>query len=325
MKAIVITRPGDAQVLQVQQLEKPIPAAGQVLIRIKAAGLNRSDVLQRKGAYGGTDPSGQIPGLEVAGIVDSCAEQASLWQPGDAVCALISSGGYAEYVAVDERHCLPIPATLTFEEAASLPEAAFTVWYNVFRQAGLKAGENFLVHGGSSGIGITAIQLAKAFGAIVYATAGSDEKCAFCESLGATRCINYRTEDFEAGLKEIGIDVILDMVGGEYTSKNLRILKPEGRLTFINAMKGAKTEINALEVMNKRLVISGSTLKPRSADFKAALAADVEKHVWPLVASGALKPVVHEIFPFEQAAEAQELMESSQHIGKIILNVDTEK
>ncbi|WP_128546786.1 NAD(P)H-quinone oxidoreductase [Larkinella soli] len=322
MKAIVITRAGEADVLQLREVPAPEPQPGQVLIRVAAAGLNRSDVLQRQGRYGGTDPAGQIPGLEVAGTVEAVGLEVQRWQRGDAVCALLAGGGYAEYAAVDARHCLPVPAGLSVEDAASLPEAVFTVWYNVFQQPGLKAGENFLVHGGSSGIGITAIQLAGAMGANAYATAGSAEKCAFCEEIGAVRCINYRTEDFEEVLKPVGIDVILDMVGGPYTPKNLRILNPEGRLTFINAMQGAKTEINALEVMNKRIVISGSTLKPRSAGFKAALAAEVEQRVWPLIEKGKLKPVVHGIFSLDEAADAHRLMESSRHIGKILLRIN---
>lgn len=321
MKAIVITQPGPAEVLQIQDCPQPVPQTGQVLVRVKAAGLNRSDVLLRQGSYGGSDVTGQTPGLELAGVVEQCGPDTHRWQPGDAVCALVSAGGYAEYVAVDERHCLPVPANLSFEEAASLPEAIFTVWLNVFQQAHLTAGEHFLVHGGSSGIGITAIQLANAFGAKAFATAGSADKCAFCEKLGAVRCVNYQTEDFETVLKEYGIDVILDMVGGPYTPKNLRLLNPEGRLTFINAMKGVKTEMNILEVMNKRIVITGSTLKPRSADFKAALAADIEKQVWPLLANGQFKPVIQQVFPLAEATEAQKLMESSQHIGKIMLKM----
>lgn len=320
MKAIVITQPGDADVLQLQDVPKPAPGPGQVLIHVKAAGLNRSDLLQREGKYGG-DPSGQIPGLEVAGLIETCGPDANQWLPGDAVCALIANGGYAEYVVVDERHCLPVPSDMPMTEAASWPETLLTVWSNIFQSAALRAGEHFLVHGGSSGIGITAIQLAKAFGAVPFATAGSDDKAAFCESIGAIRCVNYKTQDFETELKSYGIDVILDMVGGDYTAKNLRLLRTDGRLMFINAMNGPKSEINIMEIMTKRLVVSGSTLKPRDAVYKARLTADVAKHVWPLVTRGDIKPVIHAVFPLGEAAEAHRLMASSQHTGKIILDL----
>jgi NADPH2:quinone reductase len=320
MKAIIITKPGDGSVLALQERAIPQPESGQILIRVRAAGVNRSDIHQRTGGYG-TDPTGQIPGLEVAGIVEKCGPNASQWKIGDSVCALISGGGYAEYVAVDERHCLPVPATLTFAEAASLPETVLTVWSTVFQWGQLSAGENFLIHGGSSGIGVTAIQLAKAFGADVYATAGSDEKCAVCEQLGAVRCVNYKKEDFEQVLSSVPIDVILDMVGGDYTQKNLNLLAMDGRLMFINAMQGADSQIRIPTLMQKRITISGSMLKPRDADFKAKLTADVEKHVWPLVADGQFKPIVYRTFHLSEAAKAQELMESSDHIGKIILAV----
>ncbi|GAB2525887.1 NAD(P)H-quinone oxidoreductase [Spirosoma aerophilum] len=320
MKAIIITQPGDSSSLALQEQPTPEPAFGQVLIRVRAAGVNRSDIHQRTGGYG-ADPSGQIPGLEVAGVVESCGPNASRWQVGDAVCALISGGGYAEYVTVDERHCLPIPANLSFVEAASLPETILTVWSTVFQWGHLSKGENFLIHGGSSGIGVTAIQLAKAFGANAYATAGSDDKCAFCEQLGATQCVNYKKEDFEKALDGIGINVVLDMVGGDYTPKNLRLLATDGRLMFINAMQGADSQIHIPTLMQKRITISGSMLKPRDADFKAALTAEVEQQVWPLLTTGQLKPIVYKSFPFTEAAKAQDLMASSEHIGKIILEV----
>ena len=320
MEAIIITQPGDGSVLALQERAIPQPESGQILIRVRAAGVNRSDIHQRTGGYG-TDPTGQIPGLEVAGIVERCGPNASRWKIGDPVCALISGGGYAEYVTVDERHCLPIPETLTFAEAASLPETVLTVWSTVFQWGHLSAGENFLIHGGSSGIGVTAIQLAKAFGANAYATAGSDEKCDFCEQLGAVRCINYKTSDFEQELNGIPIDVILDMVGGNYTQKNLNLLAMDGRLMFINAMQGADSPIHIPTLMQKRITISGSMLKPRDPDFKATLTADVEKQVWPFVNNGQIKPVVYRTFPLKEAARAQELMESSDHIGKIILEV----
>jgi NADPH2:quinone reductase len=320
MKAISITHPGDGSALVLQERAIPQPESGQILIRVRAAGVNRSDIHQRTGGYG-TDPTGQVPGLEVAGIVEQCGLNADQWKIGDSVCALISGGGYAEYVAVDERHCLPVPETLTFVEAASLPETVLTVWSTVFQWGHLSAGENFLIHGGSSGIGVTAIQLAKAFGANAYATAGSEEKCDFCEQLGAVRCINYKDNDFELELSGVPIDVILDMVGGEYTKKNLNLLAMDGRLMFINAMQGADSPIHIPTLMQKRITISGSMLKPRDADFKATLTADVKKQVWPLLASGQLKPIVYRTFPLSEAGKAQELMESSDHIGKIMLEV----
>ncbi len=322
MNAIVITKSGDASVLQLQDRPTPEPAPNQVLIRVKAAGLNRSDVVLRSGGYGGADPEGAIPGLEVAGVVERCGSAAERWRVGDAVCALLSAGGYAEYVAVDERHCLPVLPSLTMIEAASLPETVLTVWSTVFQMAHLQPGEHLLVHGGSSGIGLTAIQLAVAFGAKAFATAGSDEKRAFCEQMGAVRCVNYKTEDFELVLKDYGIDVILDMVGGPYTPKNIRLLNTDGRLTFINAMQGPKIELTVTDVMSKRLSITGSMLKLRSAEFKAALVADVAQHVWPLLRTGQLRPVIHQVFPLSKAADAQRLMESSQHIGKIMLTTE---
>jgi putative PIG3 family NAD(P)H quinone oxidoreductase len=234
----------------------------------------------------------------------------------------LGGGGYAEYVVVDGRHCLPIPDNFSFEEACSLPETVFTVWHNVFQRGGLKEGEHFLVHGGSSGIGITAIQLAKIFGARVFATAGSEEKCNACESLGAELCINYKEADFEKVLKPYGMDVILDMIGGDYTPKNIRLLKADGRLVFINAMKGGAFQTDALDIMKRRLTITGSTLRIRDADFKAALAADIEAHVWPQINDGKFKPVVYKTYKLEEASLAHQLMESSQHIGKIVLIID---
>lgn len=320
MKAVTITQPGDASVLVLQDQAIPQPDSGQILIRVRAAGLNRSDIHQRTGGYG-TSPTGQIPGLEVAGTVAQCGPDANRWNVGDSICALISGGGYAEYVTVDERHCLPVPASLTFTEAASLPETLLTVWSTVFQWGNLAAGENLLIHGGSSGIGVTAIQLANAFGAHAYATAGSDEKCDFCEELGAVRCVNYKTKDFEEELAGIPMNVILDMVGGEYTQKNLNLLTMDGRLMFINAMQGANSPIHIPTLMQKRITLSGSMLKPRNADFKASLTADVERKVWPLLASGQFKPIIYRTFPLSEAANAQELMESSDHIGKIILEM----
>lgn len=320
MKAISITRPGDSSVLELQEIPIPQPAQGQVLIRVKAAGVNRSDLHQRSGGYG-TDPTGQIPGLEVAGTVAAYGPGVNRLKIGAAVCALLSGGGYAEFVAVDERHCLPVPAHLSFVEAASLPETVLTVWSTVFQWAKLQPGENLLVHGGSSGIGVTAIQLAKAFGANVYTTAGSTEKCTFCEQLGAVKCINYKQEDFEQVLSGVGMNVILDMIGGHYTPKNLRLLTMDGRLMFINAMQGADSQLHIPTLMQKRITLSGSMLKPRDNNFKAMLTADVAKQVWPLLADGQLKPIIYRTFPLAGAAQAQDLMKRSDHIGKIILNV----
>lgn len=322
MKAIVITQPGPPEVLQIQEKPTPVPAPNEVLIQVKAAGVNRPDVFQRKGGYPpppGVQPD--IPGLEVAGVIVACGAAVKNWQPGDAVCALLGGGGYAEYAVVNAQHCLPLPGDFTFVEAASLPETVFTVWHNVFERGHLQAGETLLVHGGSSGIGITAIQLAKAMGARVYATAGSPGKCAACESLGADKAINYKTEDFAEILATEGVDVILDMIGGAYTAKNLKILNPDGRLVFINAMLGAQAEFNIAEVMRRRLTITGSTLRPRDSSFKAHLAADILKNVWPLIAQKKFKPVIHQVFPLAEAHQAHTLLESSTHIGKLILEV----
>jgi putative PIG3 family NAD(P)H quinone oxidoreductase len=309
-------------VLHSQEAPRPIPAAGQVLVRVHAAGVNRPDVLLRQGKYAGSgDVTGSVPGLEIAGIVEECGPDAPRWQPGDAVCALLAAGGYADYAVVDARHCLPVPAGLGMVEAAALPETLFTVWHNVFQRGQLQPGETLLVHGGSSGIGTTAIQLARALGSHVAITAGDDAKCQACRDLGAEWAINYKTDDFEQVLKDVGVDVILDMIGGDYTPKNLRLLRDDGRLVFINAMQGAKAEFNALEVMSRRLTITGSTLRPRSADFKAALAAEVEKHVWPLIAAGKFRPIIDRTFPLAEAAAAHQHMEGSAHIGKIVLVV----
>jgi NADPH2:quinone reductase len=320
MNAVIITTPGSADVLRVQQRPTPVPGENEVLIKVSAAGVNRPDIAQRKGQYPPPPNAPQdIPGLEVAGIVQECGASVTRWKKGDKVCALLPGGGYAEYAIANEGHCLPLPGALSFAEAASLPETVFTVWHNVFQRGRLMIGEHFLVHGGSSGIGITAIQIAKAFGAKVFATAGSNEKCSACLQLGADRCINYRTHDFEAELKAKGVDVILDMIGGDYIAKNIRLLKVEGRLVFINTMKGATAEINAMEIMRKRLTLTGSTLRNREDSYKAQLAKEVEKHVWPLIEQHKFKPVIYRTFPLEHAGEAHKLIEGSEHIGKIIL------
>jgi putative PIG3 family NAD(P)H quinone oxidoreductase len=319
MQAIVITQPGGPEVLQLQERPRPQPAPHEVLIRVRAAGLNRADLAQRAGKYGSEPVDGKVPGLEVSGEVVEVGAQAPRWQVGDQVCALLSEGGYAEYAAVDARHCLPIPGGWTLEEAASLPETVLTVWSNVFQQAALQPGETVLVHGGTSGIGLTLIQLATALGSRALATAGSPDKCRAAEQYGAARCINYNAEDFEQALKGEKIDVILDIVGGDYTAKNLRLLAPDGRLQYLNAQKGPKVELNLMDIISKRLRLSGSMLRPRSADYKAALTAEVEARVWPLAASGQLKPVIDRTFPLAEAAAAQQLMDSSEHIGKILL------
>lgn len=323
MKAIIITQPGGPEVLKLQERPVPTPAANEVLIKVVAAGINRPDIIQRKGHY--PPPPGvpaDIPGLEVAGVTESCGSAVNAFKEGDHVCALIGGGGYGEYAIAHAAHCLPVPSNLNFTEAASLPETVLTVWHNVFQRGQLKAGEHFLVHGGSSGIGITAIQLAKAFGAIVFATAGSKEKCEACVALCADRCINYKEQDFETELKETGIDVILDMIGGDYIEKNIRILNTDGRLVFINAMKGGKASFDAIDVMRRRLTITGSTLRNRDTGFKAALVAESYKHVWPVIESGKFKPVIYKTFSLEEAAKAHALMESSKHIGKIILTTE---
>ena len=321
MNAIVIQQAGGPEVLELQTRPRPEPGPGQVLLRVAAAGVNRPDVFMRQGKYAGAnDAAGLVPGLEVAGHVEACGPDVSRWQPGDAVCALLSEGGYAEYVVVEAGHCLPVPAGLSLAEAASLPETAFTVWHNVFQRGHLQPGETLLVHGGSSGIGVLAVQLAHALGSRVAATAGSAEKCAAVARLGADIVVNYKEEDFEKVVAAAGgADVVLDMIGGDYTPKNLRLLRDDGRLVFINAMQGAQAEFNALDVMRRRLTITGSTLRPRSAEFKAALAREVERHVWPVVAAGGLRPVIERTFPLAEAAEAHRLMESSSHIGKIVL------
>lgn len=322
MKAVVITEPGGPEVLQLQERPTPEIAADEILIKVAAAGVNRPDIFQRKGNYPAPEGAPQdIPGLEVAGIVEKIGPEVKGWQTGDRVCALVTGGGYAEYVAVYAGQCLPAPPNLSLTDAASLPETVFTVWSNVFQRGQLKAGEKLLVHGGTSGIGVTAIQLAKAQGAIVYTTSGSDEKCQACLDLGADIAINYKSQDFEEELKSAGADVILDMIGGDYFNKNIAILQPEGRLVHINAMKGPKVELNIIKVMQKRLSITGSTLRARDKHFKAALAEDINRDVWPLIAKGKFKPVIFRTFALEEAIKAHELMESNEHVGKIVLEV----
>ncbi|NHA04971.1 NAD(P)H-quinone oxidoreductase [Mucilaginibacter sp. HC2] len=325
MKAVVITQPGPPSVLQIAEKPKPTYAPNEVLVKVMAAGVNRPDVKQREGKYPPPQDAVQdIPGLEIAGTIVEIGTAVTQWKIGDKVCALVTGGGYAEYCSAPEGQCLPVPEGLSFIEAASLPETFFTVWSNVFDRANLKGLETLLVHGGSSGIGVTAIQMAKALGHPVYVTASSDEKCRFCEQLGATKAINYKTESFVDVIKQLtngkGIDVILDMIGGDYTPGNIQSLAIEGRLVMINTMKGKDAQVDLAQVMMKRLVITGSTLRARDVAFKAAIAQNLQKTIWPLLASGQIKPVIYKVFKAEEAAQAHELMESSAHTGKIMLS-----
>ncbi|SJM89982.1 NAD(P)H quinone oxidoreductase, PIG3 family [Crenothrix polyspora] len=303
----------------------PKPVAHQALIKVAAAGVNRPDVMQRKGLYPPPVGASDIPGLEVAGIVVAIGECVSHVKTGDAVCALVTSGGYAQYCLANENLCLPIPKNLAFIEAAGIPETFFTVWSNVFDRAQLAANEWLLVHGGSSGIGTTAIQLAKAFGAKVIITAGSELKCQFCTGLGADAAINYQTQDFVEDIKQLtdnqGVDVILDMVGGDYLPRNLSCMAFDARLVQIALQKGAKSDINLLPIMLKRLTLTGSTLRARDDNFKAVIADKLRNQVWPLLEAETIKPVIHSSFVLTEAMQAHQLMESSQHIGKIILTV----
>jgi NADPH2:quinone reductase len=329
MRAIQISTPGPPDVLMLVERPRPLPGAGEVLVQVAAAGVNRPDVLQRRGAYPPPPGASDLPGLEIAGRVvavgPSLDEMPMRWREGDVVCALAAGGGYAEYCAVPAVQCLPVPAGCSLVEAAALPETFFTVWTNVFERGRLQAGESILVHGGTSGIGTTAIQLARAFGARVFATAGSAEKCAACERLGAELAVPSKDHDWVAVVREAtagrGVDVILDMVGGDYVARNLALLAVEGRLVQIAFLKSAVVEIDLMQVMRRRLTITGSTLRPRTPAEKGAIAAALEAQVWPLLAAGTVKPVVHAVFPLERAADAHRMMEESLHIGKIVLEV----
>jgi len=306
---------------------RPVPVArdGEVLIRVHAAGINRPDVLQRKGGYAPPPGASDIPGLEVAGDIVALGDGVSNWKIGDQVCALVTGGGYGEYCTAPAPQCLPIPAGLDMDEAAALPETFFTVWSNVFDRAGLVAGETLLVHGGSSGIGTTAIQIAHHLGAEVIVTAGTDDKCGACEVLGADHAINYRERDFVEAAKELtdgkGVNVILDMVGGDYVARNFEALAPDGRLVSIAFLTGSKVQVDLMPVMLKRLTLTGSTLRPRSVEFKAAIAENLKARIWPLIEEGKIAPFIHATFPLSAAAEAHALMESSEHIGKIVLQM----
>ncbi len=330
MQAVEITAFGPPEVLRLGERPLPLAGAGELLIRVAASGVNRPDVLQRKGHYAPPPGVSDLPGLEVAGVIESgdaaAMAQAGL-RVGDRVCALVAGGGYAAYCVAPVAQCLPVPAGLSDVEAASLPETFFTVWSNVFDRARLQAGETLLVQGGSSGIGVTAIQLARARGATVIVTAGSDEKCAACLALGAHHAINYKSQDFVAEVQRItegrGVDVVLDMVAGPYVAREVECLAEDGRIVIIAVQGGVKAEFNAALVLRKRLVITGSTLRPRPVAFKAAIAQALREQVWPLLASGAIKPVIHSTFAAADAAQAHALMESNQHIGKIVLRWTT--
>ncbi len=325
MRAVEITRPGGPEVLQLVERPTPQPRPAEVVIQVRAAGVNRPDCFQRAGSYAPPPGASDLPGLEVAGTVAALGEGVSQWQIGDAVCALTPGGGYAEYCAAPAAHCLPVPRRLTFTQAGSLPETCFTVWINVFERGQLASGETLLVQGGSSGIGVTAIQLARAFGHRVFATAGNAEKCAACERLGAERGINYRTEDFVDVVKQLtggkGVDVILDMVGGDYVQRELKCLATDGRLSIIAFLGGTKATLDMGDILYRRLTVTGSTLRPRSVEYKAAIARTLREKVWPLLEAGALQPVIYRTFPLDQAAQAHALMESSTHIGKLMLEV----
>ncbi|WP_390912074.1 zinc-binding dehydrogenase [Pseudosulfitobacter sp. SM2401] len=322
MNAVEITKPGGPEVLQMTKRPMPAAAHGQVVLKVAYAGVNRPDALQRAGMYAPPKTASDLPGLEASGEVVALGSGVSGLAVGDQVCALLPGGGYAEYVATPAAHCLPLPKGLGLKEAACLPETYFTVWSNVFTRGGLKAGERFLVHGGSSGIGTTAIQLTNAFGARVFATAGSDEKCTACTDLGAEIAINYRDADFVEVMKfQGGADLILDMVGGDYIPRNIQTLAEDGRLVQIAFLQGPKVELNFALMMMKRLTITGSTLRPQSDLAKARIAQDLREAVWPLLDAGRIKPVMDSTFALADAADAHARMESSGHIGKIVLEV----
>jgi putative PIG3 family NAD(P)H quinone oxidoreductase len=325
MLAIEISAPGGPEVLRPAERPTPQPAAGEVLIKVRAAGVNRPDVMQRQGKYPPPPGASDIPGLEVAGTIEAAGADVGDWGAGDRVCALVSGGGYAEYVAVPAPQCLPIPRPLDFAAAAAIPETFFTVWTNVFERGRLQPSESILVHGGASGIGTTAIQMARAFGSTVFATAGTAEKCAACERLGATRAINYREADFVTAVRAAtegrGVDVVLDIVGGDYLPRNLEVLAMDGRLVQIAVIGGPRAEINLVPVLQRRLTITGSMLRPRTVAEKGAIARALRARVWPLLEARTIAPVVHATFPLREAAEAHRVMEADTHIGKLVLVV----
>jgi NADPH:quinone reductase len=325
MRVVEISKFGPPEVLSLTERPDPFPAAGEILIDVAAAGVNRPDVIQRLGKYPPPPGASDIPGLEVAGIVAAVAPDVRGWSVGEPICALVAGGGYAERAAVPQEQCLPIPKGLTAIQAAALPETFFTVWTNVFQRGRLKAGETILIHGGTSGIGTTAIQLAKAFGARVLATAGTDAKCQATRALGAEQAFNYKTQDWVAEAKRVtggdGVNVILDIVGGDYIARNLDLLSMEGRLLQIAFLKTGKAEIDFSVMMRKRAWITGSTLRPRSPAEKGAIARELLERVWPLLENGAVAPVIHQVFPLADAAAAHRLMEESSHIGKLVLSL----
>ncbi len=325
MRAVEISQPGGPEVLRPVERQLPQPKPHEILIKVAAAGVNRPDILQRMGLYAVPPDASDLPGLEVAGTVAAIGGSVTMWKVGDQVCALTHGGGYAEYCVTPEVQALPVPKGVSLTEAGSLPETFFTVYSNVFDRGGLKAGETLLVQGGSSGIGVTAIQMAAAMGNRVFATAGSDEKCAACVKLGAEKAFNYKTGDWAEGLKAAtggkGVNVILDMVGGGYVPNELKSLADEGRLVMIAFLGGMKTEVDLSVVMSKRLQITGSTLRPRTVEFKGQVAKSLRERVWPLIEAGRIKPVLYKTFPLAEAAQAHKLMETSQHIGKIVLTV----
>lgn len=325
MRFIDLPKYGGPEVMRLAEGEKPVPAAGEVLVKVAAAGVNRPDVFQRMGSYPPPPGASPIMGLEVAGEIVALGSGVERWKSGDIVCALANGGGYAEYAAVPAAQCLPVPQGLSLSEAAALPETFFTVWSNVFERGQLQAGDTLLVHGGSSGIGTTTIQLARNFGARVFATAGSAEKCAACEELGAELGINYREEDFVEVVRGAtdgrGADLILDMVGGDYVERNLKVAARDGRIVNIAYLRGSKVQVDLLPVMLKRLTLTGSTLRPQKEEEKGRIAASLEKRVWPLIESKKIRPRIAATFPLERVADAHRLMESSGHIGKIVLEV----
>ena len=320
--SIEITEPGAPEVLQAATRAVPEPAETEVLIQVAAAGINRPDVFQRMGFYPPPPGVTDIPGLEVSGTVVAIGSGVTRWSLGDPVCALLAGGGYAEYAVAEESLCLPVPEGLALTDAAALPETCFTVWHNLFERAELKAGEWLLVHGGSSGIGTTAIQMASAMGVNVIATAGSDKKCAVCEELGAAKAINYNQQDFVTACQELtgtGVNVVLDMVGGDYVQQNFAACAPKARIVNIAFLRGSKVEVDLMPLMLKQLVLTGSTLRAQPLDNKARIAAGVQQQVWPLIAQGKFKPIIHSRFPLAEASQSHALMESNQHIGKLLL------
>ncbi len=323
MKVIEIVEPGGPSVLKSSVRNIPKPKRNEVLIKISYAGINRPDVLQRSGSYLPPPGASDLPGLEASGIIFAIGKNVTNWEVGDEVCALLPGGGYAEYAVTQASHCLPVPTGMSLKQAAALPETLFTVWSNVFQRGGLKPNEKFLVHGGSSGIGTMAIQLANLFGSEVYATAGNEAKCSACEELGAIRSINYNKEDFLEVIKSIGgVHLILDMVGGAYIEKNIKALVDDGRLVQIAFLKGAKVELNFAQIMTRRLTVTGSTLRPQSDLSKSQIASELLEKIWPLLSTGRINPVINSVFDLNDVSSAHLLMESSKHIGKIVLKVD---